>query len=79
MTKTCYGKMFPSMDDFVVNRPEKGAVFGYEIVSRGMASQGHQVLVDEAQWRECDGCPERTPCFEFSLGEAFMEQALVGR
>jgi hypothetical protein len=67
------------MDDFVVNRPVKGAVFGYEIVSHGMATQGHQVLVDDGQWRTCEGCPERTRCFEFSLGKAFMERALVGR
>jgi hypothetical protein len=67
------------MDDLVVNRPVKGAVFGYEIVSRGMASQGHQVLVDDGQWRTCEGCLERTPCFELSLGTAFMEQALAGR
>lgn len=40
MAKTCYAKMFPSMDDIVVNRPVRGAVFGYGIVSHGKASQG---------------------------------------
>lgn len=79
MATACYGRMFPSMDTLEVNRPVRGAVFGYEIVSRGMASQGHQVLMNEEQWRKCEGCPGRASCFELSLGKAFMERALAGR
>jgi hypothetical protein len=71
--------MFPAMDDLAVNRPVRGAVFGYEITSYGMLSQGHRVLVDDPQWQRCAQCPERSPCFELSMGKAFMQRALAGR
>ena len=79
MATACYGKMFPSMDLLRVNQVVRGAVFGYEIVSHGMSSQGHRVLVDDEQWRKCEECPERAPCFDLSVGKAFMERVLASR
>ncbi len=75
--KECYGRMFPQTLHASNDKPLRGKVFGYELVSAGgVIRSNRRASADVPAWDECIECPEFDHCYKFSLGKFLLEAAI---
>jgi hypothetical protein len=78
MRPRCYGGMFPSLNPRDGAASQEGRVFGIRIETLGIGSTGFDVLVDQAQWERCIGCPDYRTCYDLSSARFKLAQVAGG-
>jgi len=75
--KDCYGAMFPPTLRVDVDRPMRGKVFAYQLLTPGgIMCADRKVSVDVKAWDECVDCGEFELCYKLSLGKLALELAI---
>lgn len=76
----CYGAMFPGTLHPVSDRPQKGKVFSFTLLSAGgLYRAGRKTEVNQAAWDECVRCPEFDHCYKLSMAKLALETAVAGQ
>ena len=78
--KDCYGAMFPPTLHAAADRPMRGKVFAYQLLTAGGTFRSdRKVSADIEAWDACVDCGEFQPCFKLSLGKLVLETAICER
>jgi hypothetical protein len=76
--RACYGAMFPDTLHAVADRPRKGKVFAYTLLSAGeLHRAGGKTEVNHAAWDECVCCPEFEHCYKLSMAKLALDGAVA--
>ncbi len=75
--KDCYGAMFPETLHAANDKPVRGKVFAYQLLTAGGTFRSdRRVSVDVPSWDECVECREFKGCYKLSLGRLLLEAAI---
>jgi hypothetical protein len=78
--KPCYGAMFPSTLKFANDKPSRGKVFAFELLTAGGTFRsGRRVSHHLSEWDDCLDCPEFEHCYKLCVGRLALETAIGQR
>jgi hypothetical protein len=75
--KDCYGAMFPPTLQVDADRPVRGKVFAYQLLTPGgIMRADRRISADVEAWDECVTCDDFDHCYKLSLGRLLLEVAI---
>jgi len=75
--KTCFGTIYPDLEQFQFGKPMVGKVFQILVDSVGPGQRDRNLDVDEEAWAECRQCGDFQNCYDFSTAKLLMQRALL--
>jgi hypothetical protein len=75
--KTCFGTIYPDIEQFQFGKPIAGKVFQIRVDSVGPGQRDRKLDIDEEAWEECRQCGDFQNCFDFSTAKLHMQRALL--
>ena len=74
--KTCFGKIYPDLEQFHFGRPLVGKVFQVSVDTIGPGQRDRKLTIDRDAWQDCRRCEDFNNCFEFSNAKLQMQLVL---
>lgn len=75
--KSCFGTIFPNVDQIQFGQPAAGKVFTILVDTIGPGQRTRKLEIDEAAWDDCRLCDDFQNCYNFSLAKLEMQRVLV--
>jgi hypothetical protein len=74
--KSCFGTIYPDLEQLQFGKPQAGRVFQISINSRGPGHRDRKLDIDLKAWQGCQQCEDFRNCYDFSLGKLEMQRVL---
>jgi hypothetical protein len=74
--QSCYGTIYPDLEQFQLGKPAAGKVFQISIDSRGPGHRDRKMDVDTEAWQKCSHCEDFPSCYPFSTAKLEMQRVL---
>lgn len=75
--RTCFGTIYPDLEQFQFGKPMTGKVFQIQVNSVGPGQRDRKLDIDEDAWEECRQCGDFQNCFDFSTAKLHMQRVLL--
>jgi hypothetical protein len=75
--RTCFGTIYPDLEQFQFGKPITGKVFQIQVNSVGPGQRDRKLVIDEEAWEECRQCGDFQNCFDFSTAKLHMQRVLL--
>ena len=75
--KTCFGTIYPDLENFQFGKPLNGKVFQITINTLGPGHRDRELNIDENAWQDCRQCEDFQNCLEFSNSKIQMQRVLM--
>ena len=77
--KSCYGDMFPDLDQLEHNCPLQGKAFTVLVQSKGIGVSGRTITVNPDQWQKCAACEHYRDCYDLSMAKLLFTHVVDSR
>ena len=74
--KSCFGTIYPDLDQLEFGRPVAGKVFQIRIDSQGAGHRDRRLEIDQDAWQECQQCSDFQNCRDFSSAKLEMQRTI---
>jgi hypothetical protein len=74
--KTCFGTIYPDLEQFQFGTPLVGKVFQISVNTIGPGQRDRKLTIDADAWEECRQCEDFESCFDFSTAKLQMQRVL---
>jgi hypothetical protein len=75
--KTCFGTIYPDMENFQFGKPMIGKVFQIIVNTVGPGQRDRELNIDQNAWEECRQCADFQNCLDFSNAKLQMKLVLT--
>jgi hypothetical protein len=75
--KSCFGTIYPDLQQFELGKPLAGKVFRITVASQGPGHRDRQLHTDIIAWQDCQQCSDFRNCYDFSNSKLEMQRVLV--
>jgi len=75
--KTCFGKIYPDLEQFQFGKMMAGKVFQITVNTVGPGHRDRKLDIDEDAWQECRQCEDFQNCLDFSNAKLRMQGILA--
>ena len=75
--KSCFGTIFPDVDQIQFGKPAAGKVFRILVDTVGPGHRDRKLDIDEAAWEDCRACDDFQNCYDFSMAKLQMQRVLT--
>jgi hypothetical protein len=76
--KTCFGTIYPDLDQFQFGKPMAGKVFQITVNTLGASHRDRKLNIDAESWNDCRQCEDFQNCLDFSNAKLQMQWVLIG-
>ena len=76
MKKTCFGNIYPDLEQFEFGRRLVGKVFQICVDTIGPGQRDRKLTTDTDAWEDCRQCEDFQSCFDFSSAKLQMQRVL---
>ena len=76
MKKTCFGNIYPDLEQFQFGRRLVGKVFQICVDTIGPGQRDRNLTTDTDAWDDCRQCEDFQSCFDFSSAKLQMQRVL---
>ena len=76
--KTCFGTIYPDLEQFQFGKPMAGKVFQITINTLGPGHRDRKLDIDLDAWEVCRQCEDFQNCLDFSNARLQMQGVLKG-
>jgi len=74
--KSCFGTIFPDLEQLHFGKPLAGKVFQICVLSQGPGHRDRALDIDLESWQGCRQCEDFRNCYDFSLAKLEMQRVL---
>lgn len=74
--KSCFGTIFPNIEEFEFGKKLEGQVFQICVQSYGPNHRERKLEINEYAWEDCRRCEEFRNCYDFSLAKLEMQRVM---
>jgi len=74
--KTCFGAIYPDMEQIQFGKPMIGKVFQITVTTMGPGHRDRKLDIDQEAWEDCRQCGDFQNCFDFSNAKLQMQCVL---
>ncbi len=74
--KTCFGDIYPDLEQFQFGKPVVGKVFQISVDTLGAGHRKRKLEIDMDAWQDCQRCEDFRNCFDFSSAKLQMQKVL---
>jgi hypothetical protein len=74
--KTCFGTIYPDLEQFKFGKPMVGKVFQICVDTKGPGHRTRKLETNLDEWQDCQRCEDYRNCFDFSSAKLQMQLAL---
>ncbi len=74
--KSCFGTIFPDLEQLHFGKPVEGSVFKISLNSRGPGHRDRKLDIDLSAWQDCQQCADFRNCYDFSTAKLEMQRVL---
>jgi len=74
--KSCFGTIYPDLEQLQFGNPLVGKVFQICIRSQGPGHRDRKLDIDLKAWQDCQQCEDFRNCFDFSTAKLEMQRVL---
>jgi hypothetical protein len=74
--KTCFGTIYPDLEQFQFGKPLVGKIFQISVDTRGAGHRDRKLAIDVDAWQECRQCEDFQNCLDFSNSKLQMQGVL---
>lgn len=75
--KSCFGTIFPDVDQFQFGKPAVGKVFRILVDTVGPGQRDRKLDIDVEAWEDCRRCEDFRNCHEFCMAKLQMQRVLA--
>ena len=75
--KSCFGTIYPDLQQIQFGEPAKGKVFHISINSLGASHRDRKLDVNLDAWDDCQQCDDFRRCYDFSTAKLQMQRVLL--
>ncbi len=75
--KSCFGTIYPDLEQFKLGKLLAGKVFQITVASQGPGHRDRQLQMDLTAWQDCQGCADFRNCYDFSNAKLEMQRVLA--
>jgi hypothetical protein len=75
--KSCFGTIYPDLENLRFGQAARGKVFQICVNSQGAGHRDRKLDVDVSAWESCQQCEDFRNCFDFSMAKLQMQRALL--
>jgi hypothetical protein len=75
---TAAADLFPDLLQLGANKHNRGRVASIYVESVGVGTQGWQLTIDEAAWKDCITHPNFRACYDLSMAKLALQKAILG-
>ena len=76
--KTCFGTIYPDLEQFQFGKPMAGKVFQITVNTLGGGHRDRKLDIDVEGWNACRQCEDFQNCLDFSDAKLQMQCVLMG-
>ena len=76
--KTCFGTIYPDLEQFQFGKPMAGKVFQINVNTLGPGHRDRKLDIDLDAWEVCRRCEDFKNCRDFSNAKLQMQSVLAG-
>jgi hypothetical protein len=76
--KTCFGTIYPGLEQFQFGKPMAGKVFQIIVNTLGPGHRDRKLDIDLDAWEDCRRCEDFQNCLDFSNAKLQMQRVLTG-
>jgi hypothetical protein len=76
--KTCFGTIYPDLEQFQFGKPMAGKVFQITVNTLGPGHRDRKLDIDIDAWEVCRRCEDFQNCRDFSDAKLRMQRVLAG-
>jgi hypothetical protein len=77
--KSCFGTIYPDLEQPQIGKPLAGKVFKICIRSQGPGHRDRKLEIDLDAWHDCQKCEDFRNCFDFSTAKLGMPRLIRER
>lgn len=74
--RSCFGTIYPDLEQTQFGKPMVGKVFRICVSSRGAGHRDRKLEIDLDAWQDCQQCPDFRNCRDFSNAKLRMQRTL---
>ena len=74
--KSCFGAIYPDLEELRLGKPAASKVFMVLIDSCGANHRDRKMVANMEAWEECQHCEEFKSCFGFSTAKLELQRSL---
>jgi len=74
--KSCFGTIYPDLNQMQFGKPLAGKVFQICVDSLGAGHKDRTLEIDLKAWQDCRECPDFENCRDFSGAKLEMQRVL---
>jgi hypothetical protein len=74
--KSCFGTIYPDLEQMQFGKPLTGKVFQIRVDCLGPGHRDRKLEVDLAAWQDCRQCQDFQNCRDFSNAKLEMQRTL---
>ncbi len=74
--KSCFGTIFPDLEQLQFGEPVAGRVFKISLNSQGPGHRDRKLDIDFSAWQDCQQCADFRNCYDFSTAKLEMQRVL---
>lgn len=74
--KSCFGTIYPDLEQMQFGKPLAGKVFQICVGSLGAGHRDGKLEIDLNAWQDCRQCPDFADCRDFSSAKLEMQRVL---
>jgi hypothetical protein len=74
--KTCFGTIYPDLEQFQFGKQMTGKVFQITVNTLGAGHRDRKLGVDVTAWEDCRKCEHFQNCFDFSNAKLQMQRVI---
>jgi hypothetical protein len=74
--KSCFGTIYPDLQQLQFDKPLGGKVFQIYIHTEGPGHRDRKLDIDLAAWQDCQQCGDFRNCYDFSSAKLEMQRLL---
>jgi len=75
--KTCFGTIYPDVEQFQFGKPMSGEVFQIIVNTFGAGHRDRKLDIDVKAWEDCRQCEHFQNCLDFSNAKLQMQRVLA--
>jgi hypothetical protein len=75
--KSCFGTMYPDLENFQFGQPQAGKVFQISVNTLGGGQRDRRLDIDQEAWQDCRRCEDFQNCYDFSTAKLHMQRVLT--
>lgn len=75
--KSCFGTIYPDLEQFQFGKPMVGKVFQITVNTVGPGQRDRKLDIDTEAWEDCRRCEDFQNCLDFSNAKLQMQRVLA--